>query len=115
LACAIFDSQRGNTLNQIAGLKSLLEKDGGTANSQRQKGQIKCENNLEAAEKVYSRPIEFRQLVHIDYARRAFFRVASEDLEGRNLISMILKKACANWSIVGYIDGVIAFQKNKIK
>jgi putative PEP-CTERM system TPR-repeat lipoprotein len=115
LAWANFEGQRGNTPDQKAWLAPLLEREGGIANAWSQMAQIESsQNNLEAAEKAYSRAIELRQIVHIDHARRAFVRVAIKDLVGAQSDVDVLKKAGANWPIVGHIDGVIAFQENKI-
>jgi putative PEP-CTERM system TPR-repeat lipoprotein len=114
LAWAIFEGQRGNTPDQKAWLAPLLEREGGIADAWSQMGQIESsQNNLEAAEKAYSRSIDLRQIVHLDYAKRAFVRVTGKNLEGAQSDIDVLKKAGANWPIVGHIDGVIALQQNK--
>ena len=115
LAWANFEGQRGNTPDQKVWLAPLLEREGGIANAWSQMAQIESsQNNLEAAEKAYARAIELREIVHIDHARRAVVRVANKDLVGAQADVDVLKKAGANWPIVGHIDGVIAFQENKI-
>lgn len=116
LAWATFEGRRGNTAEQKTWLTPLLEREGGVADAWTQMGQIEnSANNFDAAEKAYSRSIELRQLVHIDYARRAFIRVANKDLKGAQADIDALKEAGANWPMVGHIDGVIAFQEGKIE
>ena len=115
LEWASFEGRNGNTEAQKTWLKPLLERDGGVADAWSQMGQIEsAANNIEAAEAAYTRAIESRQMIHFDYARRALVRIASKNFEGAKADVDILKKAGANWPIVGHAEGLIAFQQQKI-
>jgi len=114
LAWALFEKQNGNVEAQKSWLKPLLEKDGGVADAWSQMGEIEnAANNLEAAEKAYTRSIELRQYTHYDYARRALVRVARQNFKGAQADIDTLKKAGAKWPAVGHIDGVLAYQDKR--
>ena len=115
LVWAGFEGDRGNTTEQIAWLAPLLEREGGIAEAWSQMGQIESNaNNPDAAEKAYSRSIELRDVIHVDYLRRAIIRASSKNLKGAQSDVDALKKAGVNWPMVGHIEGVIAFQEGKL-
>ena len=114
LAWAIYAKLNNDKEEQIRWLKPLLERNGGVADAWSQMGEIEQQAvRLDAAEKAYSRSIELRQLVHYDYIRRSLVRIAKQDYEGAKADIDVLKKAGANWPMVDYAEGLMAYQNNK--
>jgi len=115
LAWATYEMQNGDVEAQKGWLKPLLKREGGVAAAWSQMGEIEnSANNLEAADKAYTRSIEIRQAVHYDYARRALVRAGLGNYDGAQADVDSLKNAGANWPIVGHIEGVLAFQNSNL-
>ncbi len=111
LAWARYEKSNGNVSAQLNWLKPLRERDGGIPDAWSLIGEIEQgANNLEAAEKAYSRSIELRNYTHYDSIRRAIVRIAREDYEGARADIKVLNQAGANWPIVNHTEGLIAFQ-----
>ncbi len=112
LAWARYEKSNGNVSAQLKWLNPLRKKDGGIPEAWSLIGEIEqAANNLEAAEKAFSRSIELRPYIHYDSVRRAIVKIAREDYEGASADLENLKKAGANWPIVDHAEGLIAYQK----
>mgnify|MGYP006101396659 FL=1 len=111
LAWARYENINGDLDTQTLWLQPLLERDGGIAEAWSQMGEIEQrKNNLEASETAYTRAIELRQIVHIDYVRRALIRISLDDLKGAEADINTLVQAGANWPIVTHMQGVMSYQ-----
>ena len=94
-------------------MQPLLERDGGIAEAWSQMGEIEQRrNNLDAAEKAFTRAIDIRKIPDFDHVRRATVRVALDDIDGAYSDIDILKKVGANWPMLDHVVGLIEF-KNK--
>ncbi len=115
LAWARYEKINGNVDAQLKWLNPLREKNGGIPEAWSLIGEIEqATNNLEAAEKAYSRSIELRPYTHYDSIRRAMVRIARKDYEGAGADINVLKKAGANWPIVDHAEGLIAYQNEQL-
>ncbi|MCP4163159.1 MAG: PEP-CTERM system TPR-repeat protein PrsT [Deltaproteobacteria bacterium] len=112
LAWAFYEQLNNNTDAQKTWLKPLLEREGGVADAWSQMAEIEQkENNLDAAEKAYTRAISLRKVIHLDYIKRALVRIAQKDFTAAIEDINTLKNAGADWPMVGHAEGVIAYQK----
>ncbi|MHC4222282.1 MAG: tetratricopeptide repeat protein, partial [Planctomycetota bacterium] len=113
LAWARYEKSNGNVSAQLNWLKPLREKDGGVPDAWTLIGEMEhSANNLEAAEKAYSRSIELRPYTHYDSIRRAIVRAARGDFEGAGADIKVLNEAGANWPIIDHTEGLIAYQQD---
>ncbi|MDH3636549.1 MAG: PEP-CTERM system TPR-repeat protein PrsT, partial [Gammaproteobacteria bacterium] len=111
LAWAVFENVNGNIEAQERWLLPLLEHEGGVAEAWSQMGELEQrKNNLDAAEKAYSRAIEIRKSPHFDSVRRAMVRISLDDIEGAESDIDYLKKAGANWPMLAHAEGLIDFK-----
>jgi putative PEP-CTERM system TPR-repeat lipoprotein len=114
LAWATYENFNGDLDAQTLWLQPLLERDGGIAEAWSQMGEIEQrKNNIDAAEIAYTRAIELRKIIHVDYVRRAMIRISQENLKGAETDIDTLVKAGANWPIVAHMQGVINYQNQK--
>lgn len=114
LAWAVFENVNGNVEAQERWLQPLLERDGGVAEAWSQMGEIEQRrNNLDAAEKAYSRAIEIRQSPHFDYVRRIMARIALGNIDGAESDIDYVKKAGASWPMLAHAEGLIDFKAEK--
>lgn len=66
---------------------------------------------LELAEEGYTKSIELRGYVHIDYLKRALLKVQRTDYDGAKEDLNKLKKGGVALAAVGYAEGLIAYQQ----
>ncbi|MBC8386208.1 MAG: PEP-CTERM system TPR-repeat protein PrsT, partial [Gammaproteobacteria bacterium] len=110
LAWAQYEKFNKDIDAQIKWLKPLLESADQVADAWSQMGEIEQQtNNLEAAEQAYTKAIELRGIVHLDTLKRALIRIAQINYAQAQSDINILKKAGADWPMVGYAEGLIAF------
>jgi len=111
LAWAAFENVNGNVGAQEQWLLPLLERGDGVAEAWSQMGEIEQRrNNLDAADKAYSRAIAIRQSPHLDYLRRSMIRIELNDIDGAESDIALLKKAGANWPMITHAEGLIDFK-----
>ena len=114
LAWSLFEMLNGNVEAQKAWIKPLLERDGGVADAWSQMAQLEqSESNFDAAELAYSKAISLRNIVHLDYIKRALLRISQKQYKEANEDLAILKKAGVKWPMVGHAEGLLAFLQEK--
>jgi putative PEP-CTERM system TPR-repeat lipoprotein len=114
LAWATYEGFNGDIEAQERWLQPLLERDGGIADAWSQMGEIEQRrNNLDAADKAFTRAIELRVVPHYDYVRRATVRTALGNFDGAESDIDFLKKAGANWPMLGHVEGLINFENKE--
>lgn len=114
LAWALYEKGLGNAAKQRQWLEPLLKEQGGNADAWSQMGEIEQNaENLEAAEKAFSRAISLRNLVHVDYIRRALLKIAQKNYDGASEDINAVKKTGTQWPMIGHAEGVIAYQQKQ--
>lgn len=112
LAWATYEKRAGNIEAQKKWLKPLIESGDEVSDAWSQMAEIEQNAaNLDAAEAAYSRAIELHGIVHLDLLKRALLRITKTDYEGAMGDINTLKKAGAQWPMIGYAEGLIAYQQ----
>ncbi len=114
LAWASYENRNKDADAQIKWLKPLLDNGKGNAEAWSQMAEIEQQSsNLVAAEKAYTKAISIRGFVHLDTLKRALVRIGQKNYIGATEDINNLKKAGAQWPMVGYTEALIAYnQKN---
>lgn len=114
LSMALYEKYAGNVAQQRQWLEPLLQRGGGIADAWSQIAEIEQNSNQPgAAEKAYTRAIESRQVIHIDLLKRALLRISQQNYDGAVEDINTAKKAGAKWPVIGYAEGLIAYQKKQ--
>jgi len=112
LAWALYESKLKNIESQRKWLEPLLERNGGVADAWSQLAEIEVSSGDSVkAEAAYSRAINLRKIVHLDYIRRALIRITQQNYKGAAEDLNILKNAGATWPVVGHAEGLMAYQQ----
>ncbi|MBC8386417.1 MAG: PEP-CTERM system TPR-repeat protein PrsT [Gammaproteobacteria bacterium] len=114
LAWAQYEKQKNNIDAQIMWLKPLIENSEPVAEALSHMGEIEQQTtNFPAAEIAFTQAIKLRGVVHLDTVKRAMVRIAMNNHDGAMEDIVTLKRAGYQWPMIGYAEGLIAYQQKK--
>lgn len=114
LAWAVYEGFRNNESAQRQWLQPLLGGVHEHAEAWSLLGAIEQKaNNLQSAERAFTRSIELRPYGHFDSARRALARFNLNNISGAKDDIDALRNQGAKWPVIDHIDGLIAYKENR--
>ncbi len=114
LAWSQYEKSRGNVAEQQKWLKPLLTAQPPSADAWSEMAELEQKSgNFDQAEKDYSKAIELRKVVYLDYLKRAFLRISQKQYDKARADIATLRKAGYKWPMIDHAEGLIAYQKKQ--
>ena len=114
LAWAQYEKSKGNGAEQKKWLKPLLTAQPPSADAWSEMAELEQKaGNFDQAEKDFSKAIELRKVVYLDYIKRAFLRISQKQYDKAREDIATLKKSGYKWPMIDHAEGLIAYQNKQ--